>query len=340
MCMAANNAGGILGVRDLGSTFMWVKLKTSKVPSGYNVNGLKSNQFEASNDLYGSFCRVRVTLQSDDKFIQEKMRNKAWTTAYFAVGDAFTCGSWIPESDLREISEDVAKQKTGRDGSDTLSTGQKWGVAGASILSAIAGAAGTDLLQSQTGLGGLLKTTANKADNIENVKSSLKKCKSIGISDTCTKEDCSDLGTQVYSLLSSVSSIEGRYDELGDAYDELYALYPLITKENQQNAVTKAKKLKDECTTLLQSDDTTLKNKQDKNFWNNGGGRLLVDATGAGLTAAAGGITTAQIMRESNRTEFTAAQKEWMDNIGRHITCYIGGDEAGSYGDIITTSLE
>ena len=104
MCLSSNS-GGILGNKDLGSVFMWAKLKSNKVPTNYTSAGLKPNQFVASNDLYGSFCRVRVTLQSDDKYIQDAINKGAdWSTAYFAAGDAFTCGSWIPNDKLEELA--------------------------------------------------------------------------------------------------------------------------------------------------------------------------------------------------------------------------------------------
>jgi len=111
MCLTSN-AGGVIANSDMGGTFMWVKLKGNRVPKDYTVNGLKTTAFTASNDLYGSFCRVRVTLQSDDKKIQEAMKGKSWTNAYFATGDSFTCGSWIPEKDLQDIANAVASEKT------------------------------------------------------------------------------------------------------------------------------------------------------------------------------------------------------------------------------------
>lgn len=110
MCLAENRAGGIVGTNG-SSTFMWAKLKTNRVPSNYTVAGLLPNQFAASNDLYGSFCAVRVTLQSDDKNIQGKLNNartnNAYNTRYFAAGDSFTCGSWIPQSVLEDIAKDL-----------------------------------------------------------------------------------------------------------------------------------------------------------------------------------------------------------------------------------------
>ena len=123
MCLSSNS-GGILSNKDLGSVFMWAKLKSNKVPANYTVVGLKPNQFMASNDLYGSFCRVRVTLQSDDKYIQDAINSGAdWSTAYFAAGDAFTCGSWIPN----DILEGLAKQ-AGKDAATTKKAGQQRGI--------------------------------------------------------------------------------------------------------------------------------------------------------------------------------------------------------------------
>ncbi len=137
MCMASNS-GGILGSKDSGSTFMWVKLKSTKVPTNYATAGLTTNQFAASNDIYNSFCRVRITLQSDDKDIQDVMRDGAsWSTAYFAVGDSFTCGSWIPGSALEEMAQKVAGEAR-----DTASKGYGRTQAWMTVLGTVAGGAG------------------------------------------------------------------------------------------------------------------------------------------------------------------------------------------------------
>lgn len=106
MCLALNNGGGVIGKNDNGSTYAWVKLRSGKVPRAYSTAGLKLNEFVTSNDLYGSFCRIRVTLQSDDPAIQEVLnQGKDWSTAYFAAGDAYTCGSWIGASELEKLAQ-------------------------------------------------------------------------------------------------------------------------------------------------------------------------------------------------------------------------------------------
>ena len=331
MCFAANEAGGILSNRDLGSTFMWAKLKsTTKVPANYNVDGLKPSAFTASNDLYGSFCRVRVTLQSDDKNIQEAMRNKAWATAYFAVGDAFTCGSWIPESALNEISEAVAKEKLGTDAKGELTKGQKWGVAGGTVLSAILGGVGTDIWQTQGGLGGLLKTTnSNLSYKQKQTLNKLQSCTTAAgqLAAQTNSGNCNDKANALQMVLNTLAT-DGIVITPSKG-----SLYTTSCNELKEAALS----IQGECSKKMGELAST---SSDKNFWNNGGGRAIMDLTGAGIGATIGGFTTREILRSENRAQFTAEQKAWLENVGRHITCYIGGDEAGSYGDMISTSLE
>jgi hypothetical protein len=180
MCLSGNN-GGIIGTKDLGGTFQWVKLRNNKVPANYSTKGLETKAFVASNELYGSFCRIRVTLQSDDKKIQDAISDgNDWGTAYFAAGDSFTCGSWIPEKALTDISNKVAEEKTGTDAGGSLKNGQGWAVAGTSLLGAIGGGIGMNALQNGK-LGGLLGTVKeqdtprakNLRDCISNVDSAM-----------------------------------------------------------------------------------------------------------------------------------------------------------------------
>ena len=346
MCMAAN-AGGILGSGDMGSTFMWAKLRSStKVPKDYNVNGLKQTAFTASNDLYGSFCRVRVTLQSDDKDIQDYMKNKSWTTAYFAVGDAFTCGSWIPSDDLEKLSEDVATKKLGMDESGRLTTGQKWGVAGATILSTILGGVGTDMLQTQTGLGGLLKTTKNTTKS-NDAPQALDTCMSMAgkfndykcTASSCSSKEMQDMKTELASLAAYVKNNVNTLDGV-----EVIVLDGVLAKPANatdvtaiQNAAVKVYNSCADSKNKLATDNT--QNQANGTKWNRIG-RGVLDAAGATATGVTGFFMTRDLLRESNKNQLTAEQQEWMNKVGRHITCYIGGDEAGNYGDVITTSLE
>ncbi len=187
MCMSLNN-GGVMGNREHGAAYMWVKLRNNKVPKNYSVDGLGENHFVASNELYGSFCRVRITMQSNDKYIQDAMRDAKWTTAYFAVGDRFTCGSWIPSDELDEISQRVGCEKAGgvwdKGGKKCNVTEQqerarRWVTALGSVLGATGGFFAGDAINQASGLGGLAvgnkkNTGLEQCDNaIKQIRTSL-----------------------------------------------------------------------------------------------------------------------------------------------------------------------
>lgn len=168
MCLNENH-GGVMGSSDMGSTYQWVKLKGNKVPKNYQNNGLQTKDFVASNDLYGSFCRVKVTVTSDDKDIQEGLGDSA--TAYFAIGDTFTCGSWIKSTTLQKISETVGQREVCKQGLGKWENGKcndqkasakvkaayAWATVAPALVGGVAGFAGMDAIQKKNGsLGGLL----------------------------------------------------------------------------------------------------------------------------------------------------------------------------------------
>ncbi|MBR5904633.1 MAG: hypothetical protein IKZ49_03820 [Alphaproteobacteria bacterium] len=157
VCLA-NNKGGIMGASDNGSTFMWVKLKSNKVPKDYAMKGLQTKNFVASNELYGSFCRAKITIMSDDKAIQDALGEKA--TAYFAVGDAFTCGSWIDQKTLDNITKAVGEKarKEAGEGSAKEKATMAWSTVGGFLAGGLGGFFGMDAIQKNGGsLGGLLQ---------------------------------------------------------------------------------------------------------------------------------------------------------------------------------------
>lgn len=340
MCMS-NNEGGIIGSRENGSTFMWVKLKNSKVPSNYAMNGLKNNQFVASNDIYGSFCRVRVTLQSDDKYIQDAINSgKDWSTAYFATGDTFTCGSWIPSSELEAISKKFASSQTDTNSNGDLKKGQKWAVAGTTILGAIGGGVATNYLQNKTGLGGLLKST-NAPSGEDN--------KSIAYADACIKSvdaylnnvgKTKESATAAYNdILNAVNYAEKAKVDSGIYNNAKTAAMNAQDENTINSAVIQARALSSACNNIkanIAIDTNTAKGSG----FNENKTRLIADAAGAVVGGTVLGIGTAQVMKSVNRSNFDAEQQAWMNDVGNHIRCYIGSDEVGMYSDIISTEME
>ncbi len=366
VCLAQNSAA------NPDASFVWAKLKNNakRVASDYATNGLGDNGSVPSNDLYNSFCRVKVTIQSEDKNIQAEMKNIP--NAYFAVGDPFTCGAWISGAKLDEISENVAKTKTGTNKDGSLTSGQKWGVAGITALTAITGGVGTDLLQSKTGLGGLLGTTkikdnansaskyaerigycAGKAHDVQSKAQNVRNNAATKVGGNgsdkddskLTQSDIRELQRVINELRASFSTLKtqlGSDYTWGTAFSDVSKL---VSKQEDSDDIsgaiyTEAGKVAEACNAMLTSTKLSeMKEGKDKNFWNNGGGRGVMDVAGAAVLGTAGGITTAQIMKANNRSDFTAAQQEWMDNIGSKIHCYVGGQLVGDFGDIVSVDI-
>ena len=88
-----------------------------------------------------------------------------------------------------------------------------------------------------------------------------------------------------------------------------------------------------QCRTYAEANET--KNAKDKR-------------TAAGISAAGGAVVgglltwgvTRSIMDAKVNSAEQAAIQEFMDNVGSKIHCYIGADEAGTYGDVIQTKME
>ena len=388
MCIDAN-AGGIMGNRDMSSTYMWVKLRSKRVPKNYSTAGLKVTDFTASNDLYGSFCRARVTIQSDDPDIQAVLQSKTqnWSTAYFAVGDVFTCGSWIPQKNLEEIAKKVACKKAVAKGtlpSDTkctndadidkigLTTAQKWAVAAASIGGAGLGGAGgaylADAVQSSNLLGGLIQGNRNSdeqnsrnvlaADNCQNAaKKYNRKLKSWSTASGTAKNAAEvEVRQAANDVTANASAIVyrnklRREKSNDDGTTSVTYKSPVIQKFD--TALGEAEECEDkptgpDCASAIDALGALCKTVGDFGGqladYDNNSRRQAINLTGAlmggaglGLTA---GFATANNIKAANRQQFTADQQEFMDNVGSSLYCFIGADEAGTYGDLIEITAE
>ncbi len=357
VCLAQNSAA------NPDAAFVWAKLaKNKKRPdSDYATNGLGTDGSVASNDLYNSFCRVKVTIQSEDKNIQAEMKNIP--NAYFAVGDPFTCGAWISGAKLDSISETVAKAKTGTDKDGVLTSGQKWGVAGITALTAIAGGVGTDLLQTKTGLGGLLGTSKDSAksklDNrIDLCKRQAQEVKEATkpFTDGTTKTKWSSgnkrtLNKNIEALKSTYTNlrkdlnITDNETTISDA-SQWYSMDEVNpstgqAREASEDKVADAQKISDKAGEIADACEGMKAKDGYKNYTEtkSNTGRWIADGVGAAVLGTAGGITTAQIMKANNRANFTAEQQKWMDEIGSKIHCYVGGQLVGDFGDIVSVDI-
>ena len=395
MCLSSN-AGGIIGNKDNGSTYMWVKLKGKDVPKNYAISGLDTNQFVASNDLYGSFCRLRVTLQSNDKYIQEAIKNNAsWSTAYFALGDTFTCGSWLSSADLEALADaagQAARVATGLEDKDGKATDkakrQKGWITAAAALGLGTGGAflGNSIADGKIGglnkknklrdktatklskIAGECSGSANNASNkfnqlISNATGSKKsdwkdaqKKAQQAISSArelhsetmklCTdpandSEQCfanlQDLNEKI-SLAESVISNDKLFP--GDRFNSDTGILESTGNNDATTAADNAKKaLNDLYTACTKQASATSGLEQNDGWFQKWGGATIV---GAG-TALAGGLTAYHIVQDAHNTKLDKAEQEayqeFMDNLGSKIRCFIGADEVGMYGDMISTSM-
>ena len=333
------NEGGIIGNKDLGSSFQWVKLTGGKIPKDYSINGLKDSQMRTSNDLYGSFCRARITLKSDDKTIQEAMKGKEWTTRYFAVGDAFTCGSWIPSKDLEQLAKDAADKATAQK-ERSYATTRNW----VSVLGALGlGTGGMALSNKIQGGGNILGLNSNSSKNdtnkkwCENAVKTYKNAASIS-------SGSSLLPSVETAKTTLVNGIEARYTNesslvriqlktFENAHD---AWKNAATDTNKKDAATAAADaLKTACDSA--SDDDT-----DDGKWD--GKKFGINVATGAATAVGGYFLVNKLTKDIQRSSLDKAHQEaydaFMEEIGSHIQCYVGSELAGEYGDTLSLSLE
>ena len=355
MCLASN-AGGIIARNDTGSTFMWSKLRNNrKVPDDYTIMGLERNDFVASNDLYGSFCTVKVTIQSDDPDIRNAMNGADWATTYFAVGDTFTCGSWIPSDELEAIANTVADEQTADKAASQRRTRTWVGVLGG-IASAIGGAYLGKGIADGSALGGLTgkkKSTDNSkviSEYIDKVENTIRNNGRVTADVAAINGYMNAIANEATKLNVDSGTINNAKGSVSDWYAEYIKIYgSSVINQNAIVGVTDDSEL----TSLKEAGDLALANlstleiainaakntsdSDNKNSW-------VAPTVGAVVTGAAGATILTLATRDIQNANLSAEQKQiyedWMNNVGRHLKCYIGADEAGEYGDIISVSME
>ncbi len=321
----SNNNGGIMGKGDNGSTFMWVKLNGSKVPGNYPSQGLASNQFTASNDLYGSFCRAKITVQSDDKDIQNLLEDKQ--TAYFAVGDSFTCGSWISDADLRKISDTVGNRALCQEGYGKWVDGEckTDGVANRSTKEHIAYAWGTVAPMLAGGALGVGLTESGLLAGLT--------AKSNGGN---TQKQNKTLCSKYAAAAETPGDAQQSNLDLAKQYcEKVYSSSAKECEDISGNNTATAKKIRIACDEASDK-DTWGTTKEEKGL----GTRIAVPLATAAVGGALGGGITASVIKQKKENIKNEAAQKWMDEIGEHIQCYLGTDELGTYGDVVSIELD
>jgi hypothetical protein len=325
----SSNMGGVMGNRDNASTFMWVKLKSSKVPTNYSVAGLKPSQMVASNDLYGSFCRVRVSLQSDDKRIQDALRDgESWAVAYFAAGDTFTCGSWIPSEKLEEIADAVASEAVAGQAASNKRT-RNWVTVAAALGSTIGGGYLTNSMQDGDFLGGLIGNKSKKG-TVKDKEYWKTQC--VNMVEQYNGQPNYTYARYAVSAAKELGVPTADLDALIANYDAAPSTCTNTTgcknKDTVQNELstkmsTEMTRLKDACVAMAGVDTDT--DKADAKKENRK--RSLINMAGAAVVGTAGTLIVNRLTKDIQDANLDSAKKaaynEWMDNVGKHIHCYM-----------------
>lgn len=346
-----------------------------------------------SPDLYNGYCAVRVTLRSDDPLIMSALSGELKTITedntpdykdnnkggykysyndsgklyiedarYFAIGDAFACGSWLTQEQLEKIAK-VAEMTARRDTNAGQAT--EW-----RAIAPVLGALGL-------GTGGVfLGDAIQKGDIFSGLsgKTSAKKGKDKAKND---EENCAKLIEEAADSVSSTEKSTGykskvravgrllkeygkessfnldTYNAKSTEYEE--AIDALLEVEEDENAAETAKtNAKDTAKSAAKALKTAIRDLDgacsniafteatETGWWNeNGnGGKLLGGVIGAGAGAALGYVIADGVLDSELDAAGQAAYKEFMDTVGSKIHCYIGSQKVASFGQLIETSME
>lgn len=323
-CYAAN-AGGIIGNQSSGSTYMWAKLKGADVPADYSINGLTSDKFIKSDELYESFCRVRVTLSSNDPVLQGVLNDQEFNdnfVRYFAVGDAITCGSWL---DLGECSTnaddslckaivDAVKDKNKHENNTKLA----WGIPLGAVLTTGAALATGYTTKSGDMLGGLTgKKNKSKMESINKQKKSAESCiKTANEISGITDE------SEAKAKLSSVYGFANTAKVLG------ISNYNLEDDDKLSDIRIKAVQLSGLCGARKEELSDASGNADNAAI-----------AVGVGTAVLGAGVTTAGLIGSIRATNDKEVQ-DILDNLNSKIRCYVNGEDSAGFGDIFEVTLD
>lgn len=357
VCLGYNNGGIRDETENNAKTFKWVKMSNgAKVPDNYDKVGLKDDQIIDSNDLYGSFCAMRVVIHSDDEYVNEVLETTEYAKyqhAYFALGDSFRCGSWIPSKAMDKITTKIRdntkiKNKDAILAWSTVAPALLGGGAGAlvgnylangKISSGVFGA--KDTAGTNTYLGSCVKNAEKCMDGGTNYDSYRSRCRS-------ARSDASGAGLkdkpEYKDFVDAFNEAEEAYDIWKDAETE-YKNAEDSDKLNKKDAMDQAKSemnkagdkvkraaygLQDIC---QNGGDDSAKKRSDTYT----GVGAAIGAVSAGALGFGIAYTAVKAKEDAKKDK---AVKEWYEQIGEKIQCYVGGKYLGSYDDVITMTVE
>lgn len=367
VCLA-NDSGGIKTGDSTTAIFRWVKLGSGSTygytisnnnnqNKSYEMNGLEADQITDSSDLFGSFCAAKVTVQFNHPTIN-KLKTETgdrslkdlgnYETRYFAVGDSFVCGSWIPQSVLDNVTEQIRDDKDKDKDTSNWSTKEKGMIALGTILGTGAGAFAGGLLGEYAKTGKVFgssrtdeKSAADKDTYSGTCIIEAEKCSGTtwtSINSHCQKAINAAASSKVLgSDDQNVTTARKAYNEAKKAYDAWKEATSTDKDAKKSELDTKVSEMVDAVSALI----SPCQDQSDKNFESVGGKMSRGGAIGLGSVlggvvagASGGAIAWAAIQAKHEKAADKAVQ-EWLDNVGQYIQCYVGTTYVGSYGDTV-----
>ncbi len=338
-CYAANG-GGVSN--SSAATYMWAKLNSTADISNSLLKGFASADFTPSNDLYESYCRVRVNLTSKDTKINNiLLSNEAtnWNARYFVVGDAFTCGSWIPTDTLRDKILEQVKDANKKKDARTRALAYVLGPMASVGLGAFVGT------ETQKGniLGGL--TGAGEKEKATNIRKRQFNVK-VTAGKNCIKElEKMGAGVSNATLKSYANKAIDYADEAEIDVSKYRKKVKSVSATSTDTGVLS--KLEDALAGLEDECKEWKDREGDFDEYDDPDGMSEADDKAKGAAWAMGAATTVAgigVTAMATETALSAQKDEEvqaiMDELNEKIRCTIGGVDVGGYGDIIPVMFD
>lgn len=347
MCRKRNDENGVsTASSDSDATYAWVKLRSPK-KTGQAITGYTSGQLVTSNDVYNSFCRVKVTLLSTEPYVNEVLANNNAAYGYFGVGETINCGAWVKQDVIKKIvdkARTLAGDEFDRKNKTNKRIAMAWAAIGGTALGAgVGGGIASALSEKYLGKG-LASLASNRDQRV-----------AIG-----TKTNAGSCVSNIDSCLSS-GNAKYCYSALSDAYAAgisgseygNVARWTIIDG-NDCNAES-AKICKGEdigkgilkgcaCNAKISGDLYKLRSKCSSTYQSNmEHNSALNTGLGAGIGGAVGlalGLgVTATVFDAKRANAQNSAEDELMEALGEIMSCYVGPTEVTTYGKTFGVTL-
>jgi uncharacterized protein YcfJ len=170
--------------------------------------------------------------------------------------------------------------------------------------------------------------TYGAVDKFKTTKELLKNIR-LALDHTATVVAANDALEAVKKEITSLNPVSASYSRVQKSAWALAQVVPVSTAKNHLDSI------KDQCDSAANviNNRASESQKAEKT-------KMIGTAVGAVAGGVGGYFLTAEITKSAQKANAEGAQKQWLDEVGKHIRCYIGADEVGEFGDIVSTSLE